>query len=424
MLLAVRILMALTTRLRVPAPPRFGAPVRGMLGRSVKRRSWALATGTIGVGLVVAFGMGLAMFAAVYDSAKAADARFVVGSDLRVTPSVLSTRPHPASFASQLEVAGVAAATPVVFKLENSVLIGPFDQDREDLAAIDPASFRRVAALQDSFFTGRSASGAMAALATEPRGLLVESETADELSVEPGDRVRVLLARGTKRQKLAPFRVVGLFKRFPGFPEGTNLVANLRSYEAATGLRRADFFLARTTDSSHEGLARAIAGIRAGPAARDRLNVESTETALDKDQSSLTAVNFHGLVDLDSFFALLMSATCIAIFVFGLMLQRRREYVTLRAQGVQSRELHALVLGEAGLVAGLGLAAGLLVGTGMGYLLMHVLRPLFILDPGATFPTGDVLTLAGIVGAATLASALIATALLRGLRPTEVLREE
>ncbi|HYM57223.1 MAG TPA: FtsX-like permease family protein [Solirubrobacteraceae bacterium] len=422
-LLSVRIFLAIAARIPLPAPPRFGPVIRGILGRSLRRRSWAPATGILGVGLVVAFGMSLAMFAATYDAAKAADSRFVVGSDVRVTPSVLSPRPHPPGFASKLEVPGVSAVTPVVSKLENSVLIGRFNQDRRNLTAIDPAGFERVAALSDSFFVDRSAAGAMAALRGDPRGLLVESQAADDLSVETGDRVRVLLARGTKSQTLKPFRVVGLFERLPGFPQGTDLVVNLSRYAAATGSRRADFFLARAADGSHAGLARAVGALRSGPGRGDPLNIDTRETALDKDQSSLTALNVHGLVDLDSLYTLLMSAAAIAIFVFGLMLQRRREYVTLRAQGLQTRELHALVLGEAALVAVCGLTAGALVGTGMAYLLVHILRPLFILDPSVTFPGGEIAMFAALALAATLASALTATAILRRLRPTEVLRE-
>src|SRR4029453_5410379 len=115
--------------------------------------------------------------------------------------------------------------------------------------------------------------------------------------------------------------------------------------------------------------------------------------------------------DLDSFFMLLMSAAAIAIFIFGLMLQRRREYVNLRVQGMQARELRGLVLGEAGLVAGCGLVAGLLVGIGMAYLLRHILRGLFILDPDLVFPAKDIAILAILVVAATVASALIAIAL-------------
>jgi putative ABC transport system permease protein len=128
-------------------------------------------------------------------------------------------------------------------------------------------------------------------------------------------------------------------------------------------------------------------------------------------------------VDLDSLYTLLMIAAAIAIFVFGLMLQRRREYVTLRAQGMQVGQVRALVVGEAALVAACGLLAGILVGSGLGYLLVHILRPLFILHPSVTFPLGDVATLAAMAAAAALASAFVASAILYRLRPTELLRE-
>jgi ABC-type antimicrobial peptide transport system permease subunit len=72
----------------------------------------------------------------------------------------------------------------------------------------------------------------------------------------------------------------------------------------------------------------------------------------------------------------------------------------------------------------LGLAAGMLVGVGMGYLLTHILRPLFILDPRVTFPAGDITTLATLVLAAALASGLTAMLMLRRVNPTEVLREQ
>jgi putative ABC transport system permease protein len=422
-LVVARAAVAVGARLPLPAGPGFGPPVWGTLCRSLRRRSRSLATGIAGVGLVVAFGTAIALFGATYDGAKAADSTFVVGSDLRVTPSVLSSRPHPPSYAGALEVPGVMAATPVVAKIENSVLVGPFDQNRQNLTAIEPASFGRVAALRDAFFEDGSASSAMRALQAHRRGLLVSAETADDLSVEVGDRVKVLLARGTKQQTLEPFQVVGLFDAFPGFPEGTNLVANLDYYVAATGLAKVDYFLARARDRSDAGLRRAAAALRSGPGRTDPIDIGSRTTALASDQSSLAALNIQGLVDLDSLFTLLMSATVIAIFVFGLMLERRREYVTMRAQGVLGDELRALVLGEAGAVALCGILAGLLVGTGTAALLVHVLRGLFILPPRLVLPALDVAVLAGLAGAATLASALVATAMLRRLRLTELLRE-
>jgi len=422
-LLSVRVFQAGTSRLRVAAAPQFGPLIRGILSRSLRRRSWVPATGTVGVGLVIAFGTGLAMFTATYDSAKGRDARFTVGADVRVTPSVLSTREHPATYASQLRVPGVSAVTPVVSRLENSVLIGPNNEDRKNLTAIDPGTFRRVATVPDSFFVDRSATRAMSALGADPQGLLVQRDSADSLSIGMGDRVQVLLARGTKHQALKTFHVVGIYTRLPGFPLGTDIVTKLSTYQAATRLRGVDFFLARAADPSHASLTRAAAALRSGPGRGDALNIETTATALNKDQSSLTALNVHGLVNLNSLYTLLMCAAGVAIFVFGLMLQRRREYIALRAQGLQTRELRALVLGETALVALWGLAAGLLVGTVLAYLMVHILRPLFILDPHLTFPPREIATLAALATAAALLSSLAATRILRRLNPTEILRE-
>ena len=414
-LLAVRVFEGGAARVPLPSSPGFGPVVRGTLFRSLRRRSWALAKGIAGVGLVVAFGASVAVFSATYEGAKVKDARFAVGSDVRVTPSVLSRRAHPASYASRLEVPGVVAASPVVSKLQNSVLFTQDNEDARNLTAIDPASFARVASHSDPT--------ALNALRKDPRGLLISTETADDLSIEPGDEVKVLLARGTKRQALRPFRVAGVFERFPGFPQGTDLVANIAYYQSATRTKSTDFFLVRTSDPSDAGLKRAVAALRAGPGRSDAINIETRATALDKDQSSLTAVNVHGLVDLNSLYTLLMSAAAIGIFVFGLMLQRRSEYVTLVAQGMRAGEIRALVLGEAALVAICGLLAGLLVGVGIGSLLVHVLRPLFVLPPGFTVPAGDLALLAGLALAAAVFSSLIATAILRRLKPTELLRE-
>ena len=413
---------AVTTRFPLPAHG-FGTVVRGILSRSLRRRPREVVNGVICVGLVIAFGMSVALFAATYDDAKAADARFTVGSDLRITPSPDSTDPQPREFASDLRVAGVAAATPVVFELDNAVLIGPFDQDRRDLAALDADGFAGVSTLSDPFFLGQSASAALNTLGSLPNGVLVDSQTTDDLAVEQGDDVQVLLARGTDHQTMRTLHVVGVFERFPGFPQGVHLIMNLSYYQEATELTDVDFFLARTTDHSNSGLSQAVDALRKGPGARRTISVDSTETTFDRDQSSLTALNVNGLVDLNSLYTLLMTAAAVAIFVFGLTLHRRREYVILRAQGASRRELRMVVLGESTLVALGGLAAGLLVGTGMGYMFIQVLRPLFVLEPRLAFPIPDLARLAGASVAASLGSALTASAILRRLRPAELLRE-
>ena len=424
LLLCVRVLETIASRLPGPSSVRFGSIVGGVLSRSLRRRSWALATGILGLGLVMGFGTSLAVFSATYDAAKEADSRFVVGSDLRITPSPLNVPPLRARDASEFTVASVSSVSPVVFGLENSVLIGPYNQHSMNLAAIDPATFGRLAPLPNSLFVDRSGADTLAALQADPRGLLVDSETADDLQVEEGDTVEIILALGTKRETRQRFRVVALFERFPGFPEGANLVVNQDRYEEATGLQRIDLFLADIADSGGTALTRAVDTLQSGPGADTPIHIDSTDTALDKDQSSLTAVNVNGLVDLDSFFLVLMSAAAIAMFIFGLMLQRRREYVTLRAQGLGMRELHALVLAEAAVVAVGGLAAGLLVGSGMALLMVHILRALFILDPSVVFPVGRLAMLGALVLATTVVSGLGATVIVRRLKPTEIMREE
>jgi putative ABC transport system permease protein len=424
LLLCVRALLGLAAHAPAPSNRRFGAIVPGISGRGLRRRSGDLASGIVGLGLVVAFGVGLALFAATYDATKAADARFTVGADLRITPSVLSAERHDANYAVELNVPGVSGVSPVVFDLENAVLIGPANQQRKNLAAVDPGSLATVAPLPDQVFVDATAADTLAALGSDPRGVLVDEETADDLSVDVGDPVDIVLALGTKRETQERFRVAGLFERFPGIPSGANLVVNLARYREATGIGTVDFFLAGADDRCHEGLAMAEASVRSGPGARDPLHIETTETALDDDQSSLTAVNVNGLVRLNTFYALLMSATAIAIFVFGLMLQRRGEYVVLRAQGLRSSELRALVLLEAAVVTIGGLAAGLLVGTVTASLSIRILRGLFILDPRMTVPLRQLASLSALVLTAAIVSGLAATELLRRLRPAEILREE
>ena len=418
-LFGVRLAMFTTPRIPNTRGGRFGRLVGGTLRRSLKRRSRGLATGIAAVGLALGFGTSVAIFVATYHAEKAADARFAVGSDIRVTPSVLT--PQPASFASQLLVPGAASATPVSFHIGNAAL----GTDKKDLAAVDVPSLERTAPLSDSFFTGISAARAMAALKNDPAAVLVDWEAARDYNITVGDPLKVQLIDSAGREVPVTLHVVGRTISFPGFPFHIDLVANLAFYQSATGRPTVDFFYVRTIDPGAATVAKVTDAIRSGPGQATPLFIDTTANAASRDQSTLAALNLNGLGRLDSLYTALMSAAAIAIFVFGLMLQRRKEYVTMRALGIRMRQLQALVLGEAALVAAVGLLIGSLVGAGMAFMFVQVLRPVFTLPPDRlTLPAVQLGALAGLVLGGMAVSALIATGILRRLKPMELLREE
>jgi ABC-type antimicrobial peptide transport system permease subunit len=124
-------------------------------------------------------------------------------------------------------------------------------------------------------------------------------------------------------------------------------------------------------------------------------------------------------------FAVVMSAIGVAIFVFGLLLQRRKEFITMRALGMALAQLRALVLGEAAIVAVFSLVIGGVVGAVMALMFVQVLSPLFTIPPsGLTVPTGELGLLATLVLAGVGVASLVSASLLRRLNPAELLREE
>jgi putative ABC transport system permease protein len=419
-----RVVERVFAHLPLPLGHRFGRPLRGVLTRSIRRRSWAAASAVIMIGLIVALGTSAASFSASYNQAKARDARFVVGSDVRVTPAPISAVDHPPQYAEKLKVAGVQTATPVVYGLNNTLLESEVNEDAGNMAAIDPAAFAQVAPLIDTDFIGTTAANAMDALARQPGGVLLGEDLADVLDVEPGDEVQVLFARGTQKQKLAEMKVIGLFTRLPGFPEGVDVLVNIERQMQLIPTTNATFFLAQNTDPSGATLDRVVGEMREGPGYTDALQIDTRATALDKDQSSLAALNIRGLLTLDSAYALAMAATAITIFVFGLLLQRRREYVTLRAQGMRIGKIRSLIVSESVGVVVVGAIVGTLGGGVMAYFLVKVLQPLFVLHPEVVVPRTDIAVLAALVLAVSVIASLAATNLIRRLPPGELLRDE
>jgi putative ABC transport system permease protein len=417
-LLAVRLLLALGGRLARRGSNDFRGTASGLLRRSIQRRSLPLASAVIAVALAVGFGSSLAMLVSTYEAQKMADARFVVGGDIRVTPS--GAAPQQASFATQLQVPGVVAVTPV--SQTSSAVVGT---DKRTLVAIDPAGFAHIASLTDSFFSGVTANSAIAALQNDPSAVLISTEMAKTFNVQPGDSVQAQLPGPGGKSVPVTFHAAGLFLNFPGFPQGVDMVSNASLYRQVTGSTRADFFLLKTSDGSTTAVTQLAQVLQARAGSSNPILVETTATAINRDASSLTAINMRGLGSLELLFAVIMSAIGIALFVFGLLLQRQKEYVTMRALGMRIEQLRGLVLGEATVVAAFSLLIGGLVGAAMAALFLQVLSPLFTVQPsGLTVPVGQLALLATLVLGAVGLSGLLSARALRRMSPAELLREE
>jgi putative ABC transport system permease protein len=417
-LLGVRLLLLVSRRLSRSRPRAFRGAASGVLRRSIERRPLALASGVIAVGLAVAFGSSLALLVATYETEKQADARFVIGGDVRATPSVAA--PVTTAFGAHLQVAGVTSVTPVA--QTSSVLVGT---DKRAMAAIDAQGYASVATLVDRFFSGITSRSAMAALRDDPSAVLISTEMARTFNVQPGDQIRAQLPGPNGAPVAVTFHAAGLFKDFPGYPQGIDLVGNLRFFQAITGSTRADFFLIRTTDASPGGVTQVAQLLRSAGSRSNPILVETTATAFNRDASSLTAVNMRGLGSLETLFAVSMSGIGVAIFVYGLLLQREKEYVTMRALGMGFGQLRALVLGEAGAVAVCSLLVGGIVGTAMALMFVRVLTPLFTIPPDTlTFPVDELALSATLVLGGMGLSALISARSLNRLSPMELLREE
>ena len=423
-LLAGRVVAWTLRAKRGRAAPDFARPLRLLYRLSLRRRSWAVAEAGVVVGLIVALGTSLAVFTASYDQAKAADARYVLGSDIRISPGPGADGRYRSTDRSTFKVDGVGTVAPVVYSSQNVIIRSHRTADPMNMAAVEPAAYAQVAPLKDNQFSTSTAARAIKSLIDHPNAVLLNSDKADFLQAEVGDTINVLLARGSADQVETKLEVVGLFDRLPGFPDGADALMNISRAEAALPSTTPDFFLARTTDGSAATLARAVTALDVGPVAGGGLIVESRATALAKDQSSLASLDIRGLLHLDSAYALAMGTVAIAIFVFGLLLQRRREYVTLRAQGLQPRAIRALIAAEAGTVAVAGCVSGVAVGLVMGAYFIKVLRPLFVLTPPYHVPTGATLAVVASVLAATAVTSVAGSSLVNRLRATELLRDE
>ncbi len=417
-LLVGRGFFALSRRLAGPTTTDFRHHlVRRTLRRSVTRRPGIVAAGLVTVSLAVAFGVSLAVFVATFHARQEVDARFAVGSDVRVT--VGAGQVLPPDIDARLRVPGVVAVSPVA-QVPDTVL----GSEKLQFAAIDPETFPAVAPLSSGFFTDTNAADAMQALVDDPHAVLVDSETADSFNLDEGDVMRLLIpSPSLGAPVLVNLKVAGTLIQFPGFPTGLDFVGTLDTYRQETGVGSPSYYLLRT-DGTEETNERVSAAVTSALGTDVPARISTTAAAANPDQTSIAGLSLTGLGRVEGFYMLLIASLGIIIFVAMLLVQRTGERAVMRALGLARRRLRAVLLGEAVIVASVSTVAGTIIGVPMAYMFIQVLRRIFVVPPRLSYPPALALLLLGVAVVTIAVAAAIVSVAVRRLRVVEFLRAE
>lgn len=410
--------------------------IGAVAGKAIARRASQIAAATTVIALTLSFGTSLALFQHTYAAEKQLDAQYLVGANIRVTPAL--NTPQAPEFATQLQGPGVAGITAVA--RDTQALVG---SEKNTVYGIDVPSFLQVAYLPDSFFvdgaaqqtidamTNRTTNYApgtarqvLDALAATPNGVIISVEQAEKYNIRVGDPVLLrLFNRATGEYHDVQTLAVGLFTYFPTSAQDSDFILNRAFMTAQSGYAPMDYFLLKI-DGQPDATARVAAGVTAQFANQLPIRVQTTDTVLRTEQSSLTALNLGGLGAMERLYTVLVASLGLGIFLLAMVNERQREFGAMRALGANLGQLRRVLFAEATTIGGLSLLIGGAVGVGLAALLVQLLGVIFTIPAtGLAVPGLELAILAGLVLAGMVASTVISSQRLARLKVVEALRE-
>jgi putative ABC transport system permease protein len=397
---------------RVPRGRRPGW--RTLLLVSAGRRGAAINRGLVIVSLLLAFGVALGVFEATYDQQARVDAQLTLGADVVVTapPAVIANHRLAGQIARIPGVAGTSIVD------HSYAYVGP---DLQDTFGIDATTLAQGTTLRDSYFVGARAGTVLAALRSNPDGVLVSKETITDYSLRLGDLLRLrLLDHASGEFRVVPFHVVGVVQEFPAAPRDSFMVANLSYLTRATHDGGANVVFVKSSGNPVQ-LAQRIAAATAA----DGTTVKDIRQQTAQTVSSITTVDLTGISHIEEAFALALVALAMALYITVSLGERRQELATMVALGASLRRVAAFLWSEAALVLLAGAALAALLGWLMAEMLIAMLQHVFDPPPDTlAAPWGFLAALAGAAVLGTLAAALFAWYGVRRFRLGAILREE
>jgi putative ABC transport system permease protein len=405
-------------------------------GKSITRRSARISAATTVIALTLSFGISLELFQQTYAQEKRLDSQYIVGSDIRFTPAL--NTPQLPEFAASLQVPGVTGTTAVA--RDTQALVG---SEKNTVYGIDVASFRPIAYLPDSFFVDGtaqktldamhnrttnyapgSARQVLEALASTPNGVIISVEQAEKYNIQAGDPVLLRLYNRNTRQYVDVQTVaVGLFIYFPTSSQDSDFILNRDFMTASSGNPAMDYFLIKT-DGAPATVDKVSAILAAAYKNVMPVRIQSINTVVKVDQSSLTAMNLGGLGTMERFYTILVVSMGLSVFLMAMINERQREFGAMRALGANLKQLCSFILAEAITIGGLSLVIGTVIGIGLARLLVMLLGVVFTIPAqGLAWPMADLAMLIGLALLGMFVSAWLSSRRLASVKVVEALRE-
>jgi putative ABC transport system permease protein len=384
-------------------------PVAGGLSdtvaASMQRQRRLIARGAALNALTVGFAVSTAVFNDTYRQQAEVDAVLTNGADVTVTTSPGTTvSPTSAAAVAIAATNGVKHVEPIQHRF---AYVGA---DLQDLYGVNTSTIVNAGRLQNAYFQGGTARQLVATLGAKPDSLLVSAETVHDFQLLPGDAIKLRLQDGKTKQYVdVAFHYVGVAKEFPTAPHDSFLLANADYIAKMTGSDTVGAFLVDTGGSNVTNVADAL---------RQQLGTTATVTDIASSRtiigSSLTAVDLHGLTQVELGFALALAAAATGLTLWLGLAERRRTFAIAAALGANRRQLGAFVWAEAGIVTLAGLATGAATAWALSNMLVKVLHGVF--DPAPDTLAVPWPYLAVVLAITIVATAIAATSTIRSAR--------
>ncbi|MEO6607846.1 MAG: FtsX-like permease family protein [Aestuariivirga sp.] len=344
----------------------------GIVAASMSRDRLRIAKGVVLVALAFSFATSTAIFNTTYESQANVDAELSNGADVAVTGTMPS--PANAAIAKIKSTTGVAWAEPMQHRF---AYVGT---DLQDIYGINPATIGKATTIADAYFTNNDAKATLAKLQATPNGVLVSDETKTDFQLNEGDTLNLRLQSAKDNAyHVVPFIFIGLVREFPTAPKDSFLIANSSYIATATENTAAEIVLVRTSAAP----AAVAKNIRIALADQVALKVTDITEVTHRIGSSLVAVDLKSLTGLELAFALPIIAGALGlVFALGLE-ERRRNFAILLALGAKTRHLGAFLWSEAIIVYVVGGVSGLVIGTGLAWVLVKMMTHVFDPPPEA-----------------------------------------